>query len=234
MPRDPNIPDAFDVYTVVILRRPADAPELPDEELDALQARHLAYRAELSRQGVLVVNGPFDEQSDLSYRGMSVFACDVSEARLKRAAERFRSAGLHNIQTRLLASERDKWVKRHKLGFDRVLVDAPCSGTGTWRRNPDARWRAQATGLDALVKLQADILRVPVIRPVVAETTALGAAYAAGLAVGFWGSLDELRQQWQEDRRWEPQMEQEARDRTYRNWKKAVQKTLDWVDDDVD
>ena len=80
MPRDPNIPDAFDVYTVVILRRPGDAPELPDEELDALQARHLAYRAELSRQGVLVVNGPFDEQSDLSYRGMSVFACDVSEA----------------------------------------------------------------------------------------------------------------------------------------------------------
>ncbi|WP_306231965.1 glycerol kinase GlpK [Agrococcus beijingensis] len=87
---------------------------------------------------------------------------------------------------------------------------------------------------DTLMQFQADILRVPVIRPVVAETTALGAAYAAGLAVGFWSSLDELRQQWQEDSRWEPQMEQEARDRTYRNWKKAVQKTLDWVDDDVD
>ena len=87
---------------------------------------------------------------------------------------------------------------------------------------------------DTLMQFQADILRVPVIRPVVAETTALGAAYAAGLAVGFWGSLDELRQQWQEDSRWEPQMEQEARDRTYRNWKKAVQKTLDWVDDDVE
>ncbi|MCH1883306.1 glycerol kinase GlpK [Agrococcus sp. ARC_14] len=87
---------------------------------------------------------------------------------------------------------------------------------------------------DTLMQFQADILRVPVIRPVVAETTALGAAYAAGLAVGFWGSLDELRQQWQEDSRWEPQMEQEARDRTYRNWKKAVQKTLDWVDDDID
>lgn len=86
---------------------------------------------------------------------------------------------------------------------------------------------------DLLMQFQADILQVPVIRPVVAETTALGAAYAAGLAVGFWSSLDELRQQWQEDRRWEPQMEQEARDRTYRNWKKAVQKTLDWVDDDV-
>ena len=80
MPRDPNIPDAFDVYTVVVLRRPADAPEMPDEELDALQARHLAYRAELRRQGVVVVNGPFDEQTDPSYRGMSIFACDSAEA----------------------------------------------------------------------------------------------------------------------------------------------------------
>lgn len=80
------------------------------------------------------------------------------EGRLKRAAERFRGAGLHNIQTRLLSSERDKWVKRHKGGFDRVLVDAPCSGTGTWRRNPDARWRAQDLGLETLVKLQAEIL----------------------------------------------------------------------------
>ena len=87
-----------------------------------------------------------------------VIACDVSEKRLKRAAERFRGAGLHNIQTRLLTSERDKWVKRHKGGFDRVLVDAPCSGTGTWRRNPDARWRAEDVGLEGLVTLQAGIL----------------------------------------------------------------------------
>jgi 16S rRNA (cytosine967-C5)-methyltransferase len=87
-----------------------------------------------------------------------VIACDISESRLKRAAERFRGAGLHNIQTRLLSSERDKWVKRHKGGFDRVLVDAPCSGTGTWRRNPDARWRAEDVGLDGLLKLQAGIL----------------------------------------------------------------------------
>src|SRR5215218_6650738 len=80
MSRDPNIADAFDVYTVVVLRRHADAPQLSEEELDELQARHLAYRAELRVQGTLVVNGPFDEQSDPSYRGMSIFACDPAEA----------------------------------------------------------------------------------------------------------------------------------------------------------
>ena len=80
MPRDPNIPDAFDVYTLVLLRRPADAPVMPDEELDALQARHLAYRAELKRQGVLVANGPLGEQSDVAMRGLSIFACDLAEA----------------------------------------------------------------------------------------------------------------------------------------------------------
>lgn len=80
MPRDPNIPDAFDVYTLVLLRRPVDAPQMSDEELDALQARHLAYRAELRRQGVIVANGPFDEQSDVSMRGLSIFASDLAEA----------------------------------------------------------------------------------------------------------------------------------------------------------
>ncbi len=88
-----------------------------------------------------------------------VVACDVSEGRLKRSTERFRRAGVHNTETRLLASETDRWVKRHKAGFDRVLVDAPCSGTGTWRRNPDARWRAaEEKGLEGLVALQARIL----------------------------------------------------------------------------
>jgi len=84
-----------------------------------------------------------------------------------------------------------------------------------------------------LMQFQADILDVPVVRPVVAETTALGAAYAAGLAVGFWKDLDELRSNWQEQERWEPTMEPEERDRLLRSWKKAVSKTLDWVDDDV-
>lgn len=86
---------------------------------------------------------------------------------------------------------------------------------------------------DALMQFQADILNVPVVRPVVAETTALGAAYAAGLAVGFWANLDELRANWQEDKRWEPSMSDEDRDRQMRLWKKAVSKSFDWVDEDV-
>jgi glycerol kinase len=90
-----------------------------------------------------------------------------------------------------------------------------------------------ATANDTLLQFQADILGVPVVRPVVAETTALGAAYAAGLAVGFWSSLDELRANWQEDKRWTPSMDEAERARLDRNWKKAVTKTLDWVDDDV-
>jgi 16S rRNA (cytosine967-C5)-methyltransferase len=87
-----------------------------------------------------------------------VIACDVLGNRLKRAAERFRRAGLHNIETRPLSGERDPWVKHHKGQFDRVLVDAPCTGTGTWRRNPDARWRPLGPGLDELLPLQAAIL----------------------------------------------------------------------------
>ena len=84
-----------------------------------------------------------------------------------------------------------------------------------------------------LMQFQADILGVPVVRPVVAETTALGAAYAAGLAVGFWSDLDDLRKNWQEDSRWTPKMENGERERLLRNWKKAVTKTFDWVDDDT-
>ena len=86
---------------------------------------------------------------------------------------------------------------------------------------------------NTLMQFQADILGVPVVRPVVAETTALGAAYAAGLAVGVWGSLDELRANWQEDSRWTPSMDEAERDRQIRLWKKAVTKTFDWVDEDV-
>jgi len=83
---------------------------------------------------------------------------------------------------------------------------------------------------ELLMQFQADILGVPVIRPVVAETTALGAAYAAGLAVGFWESEDDIRANWAQDKQWDPSMDEDQRAREYKNWKKAVTRTLDWVD----
>ncbi len=82
---------------------------------------------------------------------------------------------------------------------------------------------------ELLMQFQADILGVPVVRPVVAETTSLGAAYAAGLAVGFWKSLDDLRQNWQVDKVWEPQMDEATREHLYAGWKKAVERTFGWV-----
>lgn len=87
---------------------------------------------------------------------------------------------------------------------------------------------------ETLMQFQADILGLDVIRPKVPETTALGAAYAAGLAVGYWSSTDEIEANWGEDRRWTPQMEQSEVDRLYRQWKKAVTRTLDWVDEDTE
>jgi glycerol kinase len=86
---------------------------------------------------------------------------------------------------------------------------------------------------DMLMQFQADILGIPVVRPKVVETTALGAAYAAGLATGVWRDRDELRGHWQEDVRFEPQMSEDERERRYRMWQKAVTKSLDWVDDDA-
>jgi uncharacterized protein len=111
VPRDPNVPDAFDVFTVVVLRRPADAPEMSDEDLDALQARHLAYRAELRQQGLIVVNGPFDEQSDASYRGMSIFACTPAEAARLSDADPSVEAG------RLAYDVMEWWVAAGTLAF---------------------------------------------------------------------------------------------------------------------
>jgi glycerol kinase len=86
------------------------------------------------------------------------------------------------------------------------------------------------TANELCMQLQSDILGVPVSRPVVAETTALGAAYAAGLAVGFWASPDDLRQNWLEGRRWEPEWDDEQRAAGYAGWRKAVDRTLGWVD----
>jgi glycerol kinase len=87
-------------------------------------------------------------------------------------------------------------------------------------------------GNDLLMQFQADLLGVPVIRPKVPETTSLGAAYAAGLATGMWNSEDELRENWIEDKRWEPQMESSARDEYYKYWKRAVTKSFDWFEAD--
>jgi uncharacterized protein len=126
MSRDPNVPDAFDVYTIVVLRRPGDAPEMSDEELDVLQARHLAYRAELGRQGALVANGPFDRQSDPSYRGMSIFACDPAEAARLSDGDPSVMAG------RLVYDVMEWWVGAGSLAFPR-----PDRPVGDRRSTPD-------------------------------------------------------------------------------------------------
>jgi glycerol kinase len=82
------------------------------------------------------------------------------------------------------------------------------------------------------MQMQADILGVPVSRPVVAQTTALGAAYAAGLATGFWSNTEELKVNWNESKRWEPQWDDQQRADGYAGWKKAVERTLNWVEVD--
>jgi glycerol kinase len=83
---------------------------------------------------------------------------------------------------------------------------------------------------DLLMQFQADILGVPVVRPQVAETTSLGAAYAAGLAVGFWTNLEDLKANWQIDKSWEPLMEEDTRERLHRGWLKAVERTFGWIE----
>jgi 16S rRNA (cytosine967-C5)-methyltransferase len=94
----------------------------------------------------------------MSNRGKLV-ACEVSAWRLERSARRLRRAGVNNVERRALSDERDKWVKHHKASFDRVFVDVPCLGTGTWRRNPDAKWRSRPEDLAELVVRQQQILR---------------------------------------------------------------------------
>lgn len=89
------------------------------------------------------------------------------------------------------------------------------------------------TANDLLMQFQADILDTEVVLPVVAETTALGAAYAAGIAVGFWSGEEDVVANWAEAKRWKPAMESAERERQLRQWKKAISKTFDWVDDDV-
>jgi glycerol kinase len=83
---------------------------------------------------------------------------------------------------------------------------------------------------ELLMQFQSDLLGVPVVRPLVTETTSVGAAYAAGLAVGFWADEKELRSHWQAERTWEPKMDAGTRERLRSEWKKAVQRTLGWVE----
>ena len=88
-----------------------------------------------------------------------LIACDVAEWRVDRAQERLRRAGVHNVTRRVISGESDKWIKRNAAAFDRVLVDAPCSGSGTWRRNPDAKWYFTPQDLAEIVASQAVILK---------------------------------------------------------------------------
>lgn len=104
----------------------SDAPEMSDKELDTLQARHLAYRADLQRQGVLVLNGPFDDQSEPAYRGMSIFACDTAEAARLSAGDPSVVAG------RLAYDVMGWWVRADLLAFP--LNDRP---VGHRRSVPD-------------------------------------------------------------------------------------------------
>jgi len=116
MPRHPDVPDAFDVYTLVLLRRPVDAPEMSDDELDALQSRHLAYRARLRDDGVLVANGPLGEQSDISLRGLSIFSCSLDEARRLSDLDPSVQAG------RLAYEVFEWWVAAGTLAFPRTTA----------------------------------------------------------------------------------------------------------------
>jgi glycerol kinase len=112
----------------------------------------------------------------------------------------------------------------------RDVVDAMSTDTGV--SIPDLRVDGGMVKNEFLMQFQADVLGIPVRRPSVSETTALGAAFAAGLAVGYWKDIDELRALWAEDARWIPTMSDQERERQMRVWRKAVSKSLDWIDDD--
>jgi glycerol kinase len=110
----------------------------------------------------------------------------------------------------------------------REVVDAMATDSGVTLT--DLKVDGGMVANDLLMQFQADILGVPVIRPQVAETTALGASYAAGLATGFWSTTDEVRDNWAEDKRWIPALDAAKRDEYYKYWKKAVTRTFDWFD----
>jgi glycerol kinase len=117
------------------------------------------------------------------------------------------------------ALEATAWQSKEVVDAANEVADVPFT---------DLRVDGGMTANELLMQFQADVLGVPVIRPAVTETTALGAAYAAGLAVGVWDGQDELRERWAEDKRWEPQMSEEDRAAGYKMWNKAVERSLDW------
>ena len=119
------------------------------------------------------------------------------------------------------ALEAAAWQSREVVDAANEVADVPFT---------ELRVDGGMTGNELLMQFQADVLGVPVIRPAVTETTALGAAYAAGLAVGFWSDQDELRERWSEDKRWEPQMSEEDREAGYARWNRAVERSLDLAD----
>ncbi len=111
----------------------------------------------------------------------------------------------------------------------REVADAMAADSGTPVTTLKADGGMTANAL--LMQFQADVLNAPVVRPAVPETTCLGSAYAAGLAVGYWPDVETLRANWRADRTWAPAMTAQARDTGLRRWKKAVERTLDWVED---
>ena len=117
------------------------------------------------------------------------------------------------------ALEATAWQSREVVDAANDVADVPFT---------DLRVDGGMVANELLMQFQADVLGVPVIRPAVTETTALGAAYAAGLAVGYWSDQDELRERWSEDKRWEPQMDEDVREAEYARWLKAVERSLDW------
>jgi glycerol kinase len=119
------------------------------------------------------------------------------------------------------ALEAAAWQTREVLDAVNEVADVPFT---------ELRVDGGMTANELLMQFQADVLGVPVIRPSVTETTALGAAYAAGLAVGFWSGQDDLRARWAEDKRWHPQMAADERGRQYAQWQKAVERSLNWAD----
>jgi glycerol kinase len=118
--------------------------------------------------------------------------------------------------------EATAWQTREVLDAANAAAEVPLA---------ELRVDGGMTANELLMQFQADVLGVPVIRPKVAETTALGAAFAAGLATGFWPDQAELRQRWTQDARWEPAMDHRLREREYAQWKKAVARSLNWVDE---